>query len=402
MAIDLARIEDWLTRRALPLWAGPGWDAAHGGFYDHLTLTEPAPVLRDSAGEMAKRLRVQARQIYVYSHAGLLGLDPAGAGRAARGVEFMTAHYWHEAGGWIFSVGADGAPVERRRDLYEQAFALFALAWAHRATGAAGILDWVARTVEFLDTERADTVGGGYWEVEPERRHQKDPPPRQQNPHMHLLEAWLALHEATGETEYLARATDLVGLFEARFVDRETGALAEFFADDWTPAPGAAGDIVEPGHLYEWAWLLARYGRAAGRDMSAMSAPLYRFAERHGIDADGLAFDRVSRAGSVLIDTKRLWVQTEALKASAARYEAAGETADAARVEVLLDRLFALYLDEATGHWRDRLARDGTCRMDTAPASSFYHVFLALTEIMRIFGADGDTNGGPIEERRRS
>src|SRR3546814_13925869 len=64
--------------------------------------------------------------------------------------------------------------------------------------------------------------------------------------HMHLLEACLALHEATKETAYLDRAGLLLDLFRDRFL--VTGSLREFFTDDLRPAPGDAGRIVEPGH----------------------------------------------------------------------------------------------------------------------------------------------------------
>ena len=41
-----------------------------------------------------------------------------------------------------------------------------------------------------------------------------------------------------------------------RFIDRDTAALREFFASDWTPMPGTPGEVLEPGHHYEWAFLL--------------------------------------------------------------------------------------------------------------------------------------------------
>src|SRR3546814_14289476 len=80
--------------------------------------------------------------------------------------------------------------------------------------------------------------------------------------HMHLLEACLALHEATKETAYLDRAGLLLDLFRDRFL--VTGSLREFFTDDLRPAPGDAGRIVEPGHHFEWVWLLHRYGLVTG------------------------------------------------------------------------------------------------------------------------------------------
>ena len=77
--------------------------------------------------------------------------------------------------------------------------------------------------------------------------------PRRQNPHMHLLEALLALHVATGEKNWLRRAGALVDLFKRRFVDPQTGALIEFFGEDWSAGarrrrtPARAGPPVRVG-----------------------------------------------------------------------------------------------------------------------------------------------------------
>ena len=104
----------------------------------------------------------------------------------------------------------------------------------------------------------ADPQHGGFFEeFAPGRTEMKLP--RRQNPHMHLLEALLALHVATGEKNWLRRAGALVDLFKRRFVDPQTGALIEFFAEDWSAAPGDEGRLREPGHQFEWVWLLFEY-----------------------------------------------------------------------------------------------------------------------------------------------
>lgn len=294
----------------------------------------------------------------------------------------MTGHYWHQAGGWMYSCDRDGKPVIPDRDLYEQAFALFSLARYYRISGEEGALDWALRTATFLDENKADANRGGFWD------EQEGALPRCQNPHMHLLEAWLALYAATGDPDWLDRATAVVSLFEDYFFDRKSGALGEFFDRDWRPETGQAGQIVEPGHQYEWAWLLAQYGAAAGRDMGACCKQLYDFATTHGIDSDGLVFDAVLRDGALHDGRKRLWVQTEALKAATSRYEITGDLTAARRVDALLGLLFSRYLDETNGGYEEHLAQDGSGFKNFIPATSLYHVFLAFAEVLRVFGAD--------------
>ena len=383
MTVSGAQIRNWLGECALPLWSGTGLDASVGGFFDDLTATGKA------VQNVPKRLRVQARQVYVFSHAHLLGwMPPPGQvsplDAATRGFEFMTAHYWRdEPGGFAYAVDRTGVVTDPQVGLYEQAFALFACAWYLRASGDDRAKIWAERVLEFIDGHLADSANGGYFD------NLSRDLPRRQNPHMHLLEALLAMHSATGGEDALARARNLVELFRQRFFDPAAGTLGEFFDAAWQTAEGTAGDIVEPGHHYEWIWLLYHYSAAAGDDIEGEADALYRFAERHGIDhepgpTEGLVYDSLLRRGVDLDDNKRLWGQTEAIKAQTARIEFIGDEAARARLDDLLDRLFACHLIGNTGLWREHLARDGTPLRDTVPATSLYHLFLALTEVLRV------------------
>ncbi|MEB3026030.1 AGE family epimerase/isomerase, partial [Parvimonas sp. M13] len=77
-----------------------------------------------------------------------------------------------------------------------------------------------------------------------------------------LLEAALAWEEAGGDAGWSTLADRIVKLASSRFFDRDAGLLREFFSTDWSPADGLDGSLIEPGHQFEWAWLLARYARA--------------------------------------------------------------------------------------------------------------------------------------------
>lgn len=77
MSVMSSRVRQWLVQSALPLWARAGIDGEHGGFVERLML-DGRPDL-----SVPKRLRVQARQIYVFAHAKLLGLSDEGDSVAA-------------------------------------------------------------------------------------------------------------------------------------------------------------------------------------------------------------------------------------------------------------------------------------------------------------------------------
>ena len=366
---QVARIRAWLTEAALPLWSSVGRDK-DGGFVERLSLTgEP-----DYAAQ--KRVRVQARQIYVYSHAAILGLWPGGAELGQWGFEFLIRHALLEGGGVAHLLDRSGTVLDARRDTYDQAFVLYALGWLYRAGKDKAVADAIGVVAAAIERHLRHPYEG-YLEDD------RGGAPRRQNPHMHLFEAFLSVYGATKDQVYLDRAKAIYVLFRNRFYDRRHGALREFFSEDWSPAPGEPGRIVEPGHHFEWVWLLHRFAELAGEQVGAEARGLYDFGLRHGIEAaSGLAFDEVWVEGTSKLRTKRCWPQTEALKAELAIARAQGKPISP-RADALVDNLFRYYLDQpVAGGWNDAVDAANAPIAKTMPASTFYHVFLAFTEYL--------------------
>ena len=376
MQVSAPALERHLLEELLPYWAERGVDRRLGGFHNRLG-GDGRPVPEDH-----KRLLVQTRQIYSFSEAARLGAGPFALELAAHGVAFLERAFRDRVhGGYFHTATPAGEPLDRRKDCYGHAFVVFALAHYGAAAGDTGALS-EARATAALATERLrEPRAGGYLEGADEAWRPLAALPRRQNPHMHWVEALLALHEAAPDAALVEQVRALVALAATRFVDARSDALGELFDADWAPAPAPSGAIVEPGHHYEWAWLLRRADAArAHPDAAALSERLFAFAERAGLDADGLAFDQVDRTGRVLADSKRLWPQTERVKALAARGERA-------RLGEALGACFAHYA-RPDGGWREHLDRARRPLFDTQNATSVYHVVLALREAIACLGPD--------------
>jgi mannose/cellobiose epimerase-like protein (N-acyl-D-glucosamine 2-epimerase family) len=376
-ALPARRVRDWIETAGLPLWLSQGLDPVHGGFEEALSLSGAR------IPGLSKRVRVQARQIYVMSHAALIGFAKDKALAAAHsGYDFLMAHAPHPEGGFVHLLKPDGAVENGMRDAYDHAFILMALGWFYRATGESGALDWVERILGFLDEHMIEADGAILESLPPQG---PEPAPRRQNPHMHLFEAMLSLYEATADRRFLERAGRLFALFKARFFDAGQGILREFFDESWQPVPGPAGEIVEPGHHAEWVWLLDKYERLTGEDTGPDRKALIGFALAHGRDpASGLLIDEVARDGRVLRPTMRCWPQTEGLKAALVSLERGEAWAGPEAVrfaEGLLGRYLAV---EPAGLWQDQFDPAGAGLAKTAPASTLYHVFLAFAELLRV------------------
>jgi mannose/cellobiose epimerase-like protein (N-acyl-D-glucosamine 2-epimerase family) len=204
--------------------------------------------------------------------------------------------------------------------------------------------------------------------------------PRRSNPHMHMLEAFLAWHEVTGEAAYLHRAAGVIELFRSRFFDPDSWTLGEYFTNSFERAEGEAGEWTEPGHHFEWCALLIDYAERSGeRDLYAHARKLYASAIANGLNrSTGLAYGAVSRDAIPLDLMSRSWPQCEAIKAAIALDRTHGPDMKP-EIEKRVTTLFRWHLDSAPdGLWIDRIDEQGNSRSTDVPASILYHLTTAF------------------------
>jgi mannose-6-phosphate isomerase len=171
-------------------------------------------------------------------------------------------------------------------------------------------------------------------------------------------------------------ADGLVELCLDRFIHSPSGALHEFFAADWSPSPGLEGRICEPGHHYEWAFLLDRWATLTNRATPDPVSRLMAFADTHGLDPGrAAAINAVLTDGSVHDPVARLWAQAERIRAYIVARRDADQIAGAI---VGLQRFLATPVQ---GTWYDQLAPDGRFVVEPARATSLYHIVGAITEL---------------------
>jgi len=372
-----ARMGHWLSADALALWTDAGYDHRLGLFHEKLDFSgRPIKAL-------ARRLMVQCRQLYVLAHLGLRGMCDSRA---------LIEHTWTQVHRrfysralphrWAFSITADGRIHDRKCDSYTLAFLLFALAWLYRVNPDPAYLELADEVLQTLEGPLAARKGGVI-----------DALPRpdtflRQNPTMHWLEACMALYESAGRPQDLARARALCAHFSTHMLWRAQAALPELHDDDWH-AQGIAGNWYEPGHHFEWVWLLRRFATLTGASVDDEVRLLLSRAQREGVDAEGFAIDRVSILDGDVVGSRRTWGTCEYLKACAAEAQAHPAKASSWRDKAAgaLAALRAGFLSvHPSGLWRDRIDAQGHTLSADVPASSLYHFVSALMECERAFG----------------
>jgi mannose/cellobiose epimerase-like protein (N-acyl-D-glucosamine 2-epimerase family) len=370
LALDRAWAQDWLFRAALPLWWEKGFDNAQGGWFDKLDqLGQPL--------DLPKRLRVQARQSYVYAEAGRLDWDGPWKTAVSQGVDYMLDRYRREDGLFRASVMPDGRPFDDHADLYDQAFVLFALAAAYDVLGRpTGLHEEALQLLTHLEVALAHPFGG-FEEATPRVL------PLRSNPQMHLLEALLAWVEVGGGALFDRHARRIVDLACERLIDSKTGGIGEYYDGEWAFDP-TNGHVREPGHQFEWAYLLHAAGNILDQDHRAACRRLHDFGEAHGI-RDGRTIFSTEADGAPLDSSSRLWSQTERLRTALLLAPAMEATEQAAAMSAARDAITTLkrMLDTPTpGLWFDRIDAVGTVMNEPAPASSLYHLVTGMVPLI--------------------
>ena len=350
------------VRRVVALWRR----SRGGGFHERLNhdLTPAAE---------PRRSRLHPRQAFAYGHAQRLRWGGPSATAVEHALRFFMAHYRREDGLFRALVSPDGRPLDDEIVLYDQAFALLGLAAGYATLGEER---WRASGVQLHDVlrERLAHPTVGFMEKLAQTE------PLSSNAHMHLLEATLAWSELDQDPRWRTLAAELVSLALTRLIDPRTGALPEFFTADWRPEPAS---VFEPGHQFEWAWLLLRFDASRhDQQIERAALKLIEIGETHGVDRKRRATIASLRSDFSVHDPHaRLWSQCERIKAACSAHALTG----AARYEAMaLEACETLrtYLDTPIrGLWRDRLDAQGSFVEEPAPASSLYHLVGAVLEL---------------------
>jgi mannose-6-phosphate isomerase len=363
-------LSSWLVQQAYPCWWSRGVDHIRGGFHESLKLDgEPS-------GE-TRRARLYPRQMYAFSVAGELGWSGPAAAAVSQGLKALLADYRRPDGLYRGLVAPTGAPLVERAVLYDQAFVLLGFAGAHRILGAAnaraGARDLLARLGSTLRNP-----SGGFEESAPPSL------PLLANSHMHLLEACLEWMDQDEDRTWSELAEEIVELALQRFQDA-AGFIREFFDRDWTLMQGEDADVVEPGHQYEWAWLLLRWSQRVHNPRAhRLAVALIDRTEDRGVDpARDVAVNSLFADGGVRDARARLWPQTERIKAACLAGVITGQARYAGIAAAATSSLLK-YLDTPTaGLWRDTMDERGAFTEQFAPASSFYHIVSAGLQLQR-------------------
>ena len=359
----VTRIRSDLENNILPFWIRYAVDRERGGFVGALSddlAVEPAP----SRGAL-----LTSRILWTYSASYRRRPDAALLKMAHHAyADLMTRFSDREHGGFLWSVDGTGRPLERRKQVYGQAFAIYALTEFHRATGEQEPLDEAISVFECLERHARDRHHGGYLEAYAQdwspiadmRLSAVDMnEPKSQNTHLHVMEAYTNLMRVWPDARVREAQRALLDLMLTRILDSRTHHLGLFFTEAWEPR----SDRYSYGHDIEASWLMWEAGEVLGDPamLTRLRGPVVRIAEvtlAEGLDQDGAVFNEGGPAGLTNTD-KEWWPQAEAVVGFINAYQVTGEERFLSAALRCWDFIEARIIDRKHGEWIRGVSRDG-------------------------------------------
>jgi mannobiose 2-epimerase len=326
-----------LTKELLPFWTSRMKDEVNGGFITHFDEHG------NDTGEDEKSLIAQTRCLYTLSSAHRAGYgDGELAELAKHGADFIINKMWDdEFGGFYWMMDRKGNVKIDEKIIYGHSFAIYSLSEYYLATGDERGIEYARKAFDLIQKYCTDTMYGGYREMFHRDWTLKGPGSaggdrKTLDVHMHLMEAFTTLYEATGEDVHRRKLLEDIDILNKRINHPEYKTGIPQFYKDWTIAPQIKFDIIWGwdrfsedgqkgnatdntcfGHNAEFAWLLNHaldVMKADKDEYLELFRIIYDHTVDNGIDKEyGGVFVEGPHSGGVYDREKEFWQQAEVL-----------------------------------------------------------------------------------------
>lgn len=379
---ELAAISNW--------WLTHTLDQEKGGFLggiDHCNQVDR---------EAHKGVIQNTRILWYFSEAAMFTGSAADRAAAERAYAYLCQHFLDAGyGGVLWELDSWGQMVNGRKQIYGQAFAIYAFSTYYRLSSDKRALGEAYRLFELIEEYGHDRELGGYleafsreWDViEDLRLSPKDMNwPKTMNTHLHVLEAYTALYVASPSESLKQALKELIKCFERRFITGN-GHLRMFMDRHWQDK----SECYSYGHNIECSWLL--WEALEALDDQALSDAL----RPRVLSMAAICLDEAIGEHSELLDAydfvkgemhpeRVWWVQAEAMVGFLNAFELTGDRRYFRAFEGVWQFIQDYQIDREYGEWRWLSSLDSSKRFGPQKAGLWkgpYHNGRAVMEVLR-------------------
>ena len=336
------KMEESLQKDLLNRWYPQSIDTVYGGFITTYTYDfKPTGSQQKMIVTQSRHTWVNAKAAMRYPHKSFYRTD------AYIGYKFLTEKMWDKQyGGFYTLVNRNGdlpGGSVGNKEVYGNAFGLYALAAYYEMTGDTSALAFAKKCFYWMETHSHDPVHKGYFQHlqrdgTPVKRTRNTPAIaetgyKDQNSSIHILEALTALYEVWKNNLVRERLQEMLLLIRDRIITPR-GNLTLFFQTDWTPVSVHDStrdyivkhhnlDYVSFGHDVETAYLMLEASHALGLKNDSATLLIGKRSLDHalkngwdektgGFYDEGFYFNGDSSI-TILKESKNWWAQAEGM-----------------------------------------------------------------------------------------
>jgi len=356
-------VTDDLTGNILPYWSAKMVDNLNGGFYGRIDGNDKVYPEAEKGGIL------NARILWTYSSAYRVLGDTSYLHLAKRAKDYILAHFIDsQHGGAYVSLKADGSPSNTRKQVYTNAFFIYALAEYNRATGDKQALAEARKIFELFEKYAADKEYGGYFEVfsqdwqrirERMIGESSDKDEKTMNTSLHVMEAYANLYRVSGDKLVGVRLRNLVEIFLDKIIDKKTSHLICFLDRSWN----STSTVDSYGHDIESSWLLDEAAgllndkkliervKAAGLKIANAAA--------EGYQSDGSMLTEKNYSTGQVRKQRSWWEQAETIVGYLNAFELTGDETYLNRSLKCWEYTKKYFIDTKNGGWFSSVSESG-------------------------------------------
>jgi mannobiose 2-epimerase len=313
----------------LDYWAQHTVDENHGGFLGRIDHFGRAHPLAEKGSVLNARIAWSFSAAYqVTGNAVYLEM-------AKRAFDYIQKYFVdRESGGVYWTVGYKGQPAETKKQIYAQAFVIYACSEYFKASKDAAARELAIELFELIERYSFDEINDGYFEAFTKewkdladlRLSDKDANEKKtMNTHLHILEAYSNLYTVWPDSFLQIKIKHLLAVFYNKIIDPSTGHQHLFFDEHWN----VKGHHISYGHDIEASWLLLEAAESVGDEVLISRfrkvALQMTDASFEGMDQDGGLWHELNEGSKEWIREKHWWPQAEALVGFINAWQLSGE-----------------------------------------------------------------------------
>lgn len=380
---ELANILSW--------WVNHMTDYHYGGFIGRI----------DGFGkkhpEADKSIILNTRILWTYSKVFQKTGDVQYLDLANRAYHYIHDHFWdYKNNGVFWMVDCRGKVVSTQKQIYAQAFAIYALSAYFEIQPDPSIALQIDQIFQCIEKYSRDKQKGGYlnvfdedWSLSADQRlSDKDADQvKIMNTHLHILEAYTALNKVIPRPEYQSALEYILEIYLNRFCSRQPCHVYLFFDEDWNPTSSEKSF----GHDIESSWLLCEAAESLDNPRLILRArhtsmALAEAVFESGKDNLGGIYEKTDPSGQEIEKEKHWWPQAEAVVGFLNAWEISGNELFLQQAMQTWHFIQDHFIDPDGGEWHWLLDEKNSpnCKEDKAgPWKAPYHNVRMCLEVLR-------------------